>query len=42
MKLLFTLSFALFILFQDPSPQSLDYVEIEDETPDKMKVSGVV
>jgi len=29
------------ILFKDEDPPSIDYAEIEEETPEKMKVSGV-
>ena len=35
-------SVVLFILFQEDHPTSIDYAEIEEETPEKMEVSGVV
>ena len=32
----------MFVLFQDKKETTIDYVEIEEETPEKMKVSGMV
>ena len=41
-SILLLINVVLFILFKDPDPPIIDYVEMEEETPETLKVSSTV
>jgi len=40
--ILLLITVVLFILIKDPDPPIIDYVEMEEETPETLKVSSTV